>query len=213
LPVIVLLVHRQSPHLDGGPRRGAAHIQPSRRRPSPTKRRPLWCARRPRARRSVVMPKVSSRAADKAQQAITAFGIGRVPEQKVGGRERVDLERVDRALAGVASSRRSGQCHSAPRRRARRRRPVARREHTRSGPAVCQHEALVPVELVLDGLPGGAHRGKTNTVNGLNEGTTAPEHLVAILPCTASIFTGFPAPVWCLQARRDCASRELASCL
>jgi len=38
------------------------------------------------------------------------------------------------------------------------------------------------MEHVLDGLPGGAHRGETDPVDGLNDGTTAPEHLDDILP-------------------------------
>ena len=70
------------------------------------------------------------------------------------------------------------------------------------------------MEHVFDGLPGGAHRGETGPVDGLNDGTTAPGHLEDILPVArASSFTGFPAPVWCLQVRHDCASQELASCL
>ena len=70
-------------------------------------------------------------------------------------------------------------------------------------PAVRQHEALFPMEHVLDGLPGGAHRGETGPVDGLNDGTTAPEHLDDILPVArASSFAGFPAPVWSLWRRR-----------
>jgi len=38
------------------------------------------------------------------------------------------------------------------------------------------------MEHVLSGLPGGAHRGKTGLVDGLNDGITAPEHLDEILP-------------------------------
>ena len=68
------------------------------------------------------------------------------------------------------------------------------------------------MEHVLDGLPGGAHRGGTSPVDGLNDDITALEHLDDILPvCTASSFTGFPAPVWSLQKRRACASQEVAS--
>jgi len=37
------------------------------------------------------------------------------------------------------------------------------------------------MEHVLDRLPGGAHRGEIGPVDGLNDGTTAPEHLEDIL--------------------------------
>jgi hypothetical protein len=68
------------------------------------------------------------------------------------------------------------------------------------------------MEHVLDGLPGGAHRGETGPVDGLNDGITAPEHLDEYSArCTASSFTGFPAPVLSLQTRRECASQEVAT--
>jgi len=38
------------------------------------------------------------------------------------------------------------------------------------------------MEHVLGGLPGGAHRGETGPMDGLNNGITAPEHLNDILP-------------------------------
>jgi len=41
---------------------------------------------------------------------------------------------------------------------------------------------LFPIKHVLGGLPGGAHRGETGLVDGLNDGITAPEHLDEILP-------------------------------
>ena len=52
----------------------------------------------------------------------------------------------------------------------------------RRRPPVRHNEAVVPMEHVLDGLPAGAHRGKTGPVDGLNDGTTASEHLEDILP-------------------------------
>jgi len=41
---------------------------------------------------------------------------------------------------------------------------------------------LFPMEHVPGGLPGGAHRGETGPVDGLNDGITATEHLDEILP-------------------------------
>jgi len=154
-------------------------------------------------------------------------------EQEVGGRRRVDRERVERALFG-AGRRKYVDLGEVVQHRADARvvadlqhvestRVVGRLLHLLSPaervqgliaahipsqldwrrPAVHQHEALVPMEHVLDGLPGGAHRGETGPVDGLNDGTTAPEHLEDILPVArASSFTGFPAPVWSLWRRR-----------
>ena len=110
LPVGVLLVHRQSPRLDGGPRRGAAHVQPhvDVYRPSP-----IIPTSDPNGapgghgqhgeddRERLGHVQVSGRAVDEAQRAVAAVGIGRVRERKVGGRERVDRERVERAITVV----------------------------------------------------------------------------------------------------------------
>ena len=55
----------------------------------------------------------------------------------------------------------------------------------RRRPPVRQLEAVVPwstSSTCSQPVPAGAHRGETGPVDGLNDGTTAPEHLEDILP-------------------------------
>ena len=154
---------------------------------------------------------VPSRAVDEAQQGVSAVGLGHVREQEVSGRERVDRERVERALFGAvvrlymavvdlgeAVQHRAGArvvadlqhvestrvvgCLCVCFRQLRECRVLARPSSTGAARPCINTRPLFPMEHVLGGLPGGAHRGETGPVDGLNDGITAPEHLGDILP-------------------------------
>jgi len=99
LPVGFLLVHRQRPLLDNGPRQGAAHIQPHENAVSYREATLVVWARRPRAhgqddKQQLGHGQVPGRAVDEAQQAVAAIGLGHVREQEVSGRKRANRERV-----------------------------------------------------------------------------------------------------------------------
>jgi len=73
---------------------------------SPTEKRPLWCGPGGHGhgqddRHQLGHGQVPGCAVDEAQQAVAAVGLGHVREQEVSGRERVDRERVERALFGA----------------------------------------------------------------------------------------------------------------
>jgi len=59
---------------------------------------------------------------------------------------------------------------------------LARPSSTGAARPCVKTRPLFPMEHVLGGLPGGAHRGGTSPVDDLNDGITAPEHLDYILP-------------------------------
>jgi len=71
---------------------------------SPTEKRPLWCGPGGHGRhgqddrQQLGHGQVPGRAVDEAQQAVAAVGLSHMREQEVSGRERVDRERVERAL-------------------------------------------------------------------------------------------------------------------
>jgi len=76
---------------------------------SPTVKRPLWCGPGSHGhgqddRQQLGHGQVPGRAVDEAQQAVAAVGLGHVREQEVSGRERVDRERVERALFGAGAA-------------------------------------------------------------------------------------------------------------
>jgi len=108
---------------------------------SPTEKRPLWGGPAGHGhgqddRQQLGHGQVPGRAVEKGTASRCRDRAW--PRAQVSGRERVDRERVEHALFGadgaaIYGSRQSGQSRLAPRRRARRRRPAACREHTCSG--------------------------------------------------------------------------------